>query len=265
MFRRIAAVVLFAGLASSCAGASDTLRVTWLANEGVLLESSGSAVLIDAFVPEPYSIYTALPAETAAAMLAAEAPFGQVDIALASHRHRDHYQPEFAAKFLAAHPETRFWSSPQVLAGLESPGADSVFPGPGETISRRHANIEVDFLNLSHGSGRFSAIQNLGHVVRIGGFTVLHIGDAAMVPANFDPYGLVPAQIDVALVPYWYCSSKSGQKLISTHLAAGLQIAVHLPREGEDQAGMDSAAQCGDVVLPARPMQHWLLETDLED
>ena len=62
-------------------------------------------MLIDAFVAEPYSLYAALGERALEQLSAAAAPFDSVDLALASHVHRDHFQPAAACAFLEAAPE----------------------------------------------------------------------------------------------------------------------------------------------------------------
>lgn len=240
-----------------CASSTAPLEVTWLANEGVLLACGERQVLIDAFVPEAYSIYTALPPATAQALLAGEPPFDDIELALVSHVHRDHFQPQFAQRYLAAHPGTRLVASPQVveLLGADS-GAVSRWPAAGKPERFSHAGITVELLELSHG---IDGMQNLGHIVTLGGFRILHLGDAEIVAANFAPYGLAGRDLDVALIPYWYFASAAGRALIATHLDARLKIAVHIPRAGEDDANLEAARAAGALV-PTRPLQSWTIE-----
>lgn len=236
------------------------LQVTWLANEGVLLSVGAKQVLIDAFIPEPYSIYTALPPATAAQMLAGEAPFDDIELALASHRHRDHFEPEFARRYLEANKQTRFMSSPQVTAALaDHERVETIWPDRDRTMRLSRNGIDVEFFRLSHGTGRFASIQNLGHLIEIDGYRIVHIGDAAMDAANFAPFALAHRDIDVALVPYWYFASDGGRRLVAEHLPARLTIAVHLPRPGEDDANLEAASAAG-AEIPKAALQSWRLQ-----
>lgn len=256
---RRALILALAGLMqSACVNAVEPLEVIWLANEGVLLSVGTQQVLVDAFIPERYSIYTALPADVAEQLLAGQPPFEAIELALVSHVHRDHFQPDYAQSFLEAHPETRLVSSPQVAALLPAAHAavDAHFPPAGQSSRIEGNDIDVELLNLPHG---IDGMQNLGHVIEIGGYRVLHVGDAEMEPAHFEPYKLQQRRLDVALIPYWYFSSATGRQLIATHLDARLQIAVHIPRPGEDDEHLAVAADAGARV-PLRPMQQWRLE-----
>lgn len=236
--------------------AGPGVEVTFLANEGFLLTAKQGSVLIDAFVAEPYSIYGALPPAVKEQMEKGEPPFAEVQLALVSHQHRDHFQPEAAVAFLRRHPETLFVSSPEVVAALlQEAGPDSelatrvkeAWPEPGaiETIER--SGIEVELFRLRHG-GRFHEIQNLGHVIHLGGRKILHIGDAATPPETFAAYGLAKKEIDVALLPSWFFSSPDGRHSLDEHLRARHRIACHISPRALAETRRTLAESDPDVV-----------------
>lgn len=163
-------IALFLLLASPLSAAGP--EITDLANEGFLLACGETRVLIDAFVPEPYLTYGAVPGETWQQMIDREPPFDRVALALVSHVHRDHVQPDAAVRFLSAHPETRLITSPEVVAKLRAVEGfaaiaeriEAVLPEPGETV--------------------------------------LHVGDAAVRTESFPAYELAERGIDLALLPF---------------------------------------------------------------
>lgn len=246
--------------------AEPKLEVVYLANEGFLLRSGGRAVLIDAFVTEPYSGYATLPPEVYQEMLAGEPPFEKIQLALASHAHRDHFQPEAAGAFLEKHPETLFASSPQVIEALrEGYGGVAeiedrlrvVWPDSGQTETLEQDGIRVDLFRVSHGTGRHAEVQNLGHVIELGGKKTLHVGDAEMVIANFEPFDLRSREIDVALVPYWYYPNDQARYLIAEHFHAGHEIAAHIQPSEVENVFKSYRLEVGWVVVPQRSMESW--------
>jgi Xaa-Pro aminopeptidase/L-ascorbate metabolism protein UlaG (beta-lactamase superfamily) len=257
------ALVVAALLGATLSGQATPLSITALANEGFLLRSAEQAVLIDAFLAEPASLYAGLQPEALAQLLEAKAPFDEVDLALVSHRHLDHVQPDPACAFLNASPETLLVTSPQVLALLreQTPTLAGVaqLPEPGARTTLEHAGIEVEFLRLSHGTGRFADIQNLGHIITVGGQRVLHIGDAAIEPRNFAPYDLPSRALDVALIPYWYFMHPAGRALIDEHLVARQRIACHVPPEELADVRDRLAAIDPGILLSANDMQSWTI------
>lgn len=254
--RRFFTLLLTLACASPApAPASQELELTYLANEGFLLRSGQDAVLIDAFVAEPYAGYTALPPNLLEQMLAPRAPFAGVTVTLASHIHRDHFQVETAVLYLGANPGSLLASSPDVVGSLLDAGpqlqdrVESILPEEGESITRVWGSIRVDFLRLSHGSGEFASLQNLGHFIHIGGWKILHVGDAESGVARFGEYDLAGRDLDVALIPYWYFSSESGRRVLEGDLAARTRIAVHIPAPELDDVRKELGGTHPDVIV----------------
>ena len=179
---------------------------------------------------------------------------------------RDHFQGEPAQRFLAARPDCLFASSPQVIDALwdaETEAADGVsedmirdfLPKPKKEDLLEVGKIRIEILRLSHGTGRFASVQNLGHVITVGGVTALHIGDAAMVPENFAAYRLPERGIDVAFVPYWYFDDPAGQRIIAEHFRPAKLVACHIPpRELKEVTGR-LAETHPDVQVPQRALE----------
>jgi L-ascorbate metabolism protein UlaG (beta-lactamase superfamily) len=254
--------------------AAGRLEVLALANEGFLLRAGEDAVLIDAFVSEPYAGYAALGGEALADLVAARGPFASVDLALASHVHRDHFQPAPARAFLGASPRALLASSPQVLealladyaaAGAREPSERlrDVLPEVGAELPLEVGGIRVDVLRLSHGTGRFAELQNLGHVITLGGVTALHVGDAATVPETFAAYGLRRRGIDVAFVPYWYFESADGRRIVDEHLRPARLVACHIPPGELEAVTRRLAASRPDVLVPQAALESFRFGDDV--
>ena len=245
---------------------SGAVEVTLLANEGFLLRSVDQAVLIDAFLATPYAGYDALTEDLLAKLSTAEAPFHDIDLALVSHEHADHVQARPARAFLSASPDTLLPTSPQVLAVIEGgdayriPTRAEVLPEVGATARLSHAGIDLEFLRLSHGDKGPNAIQNLGHVITIGGLRVLHLGDGQAIPESFRPYKLGAEPFDVALIPWWYFYENDGQRLVRDELDARVMIACHVASHEREEIASDLADSHPRVIVPSAPLQSWTVE-----
>lgn len=249
------------------------LEVRALANEGFLLSSGDDAVVIDAFVAEPYSIYAALEGEALEALVSGTGPFASLDVALTSHVHRDHFQAEPARILLDGLPDCVLATSPQVIDALRSADASGAgfdageslrafLPEPGAEKLLEHGDIEIRFLRLSHGTGRFADIENLGHVITVGGVTALHVGDAAMVPANFAAYRLGERGIDVVFVPYWYFGDSAGLRIVEEHFRPANLVACHIPPGELEAVTKRLATQAPEVVVPQEPLELLLVRDE---
>ena len=257
------ALMLPGALLAQEPAAPPPVEVTYLANEGFLIRAGEQAVLIDAFVAEPYSLYRALTPEMRRQLEAAEGPFAGVDLALTSHHHRDHWQVEPARRFLDAAPGCSFASSAQVVGelgadGWERAGDDGAPPhpvrlAPGETEVLERDGLGVELLHLSHGTGRHAKVQNLGHLITIAGRRLLHVGDAAVEEANFAPYRLAERDLDLAFVPFWYFLSPEGQQLVRRHFAGARLVACHVPDADRDEVAALLAKDWPEAVLLRDP------------
>lgn len=220
------------------ATAQADVTVTQLANEGVILSDGDSRVMIDGFVVDTYSVYGGLPPEAAALFRANSGPFAGIDLALVSHRHHDHNQPAHACTFMQASANTRLHTGSQVIGlmrekcrpfVISSPRVREISPQYDAPEILESGGVKIRVFPLSHGSRKYAKIQNYGHLVELGGLTVLHVGDAAMDPTDFARAGLDRVAIDVALIPFWYFQPGPGGTVIRDFLDARFKIAVHIP------------------------------------
>ncbi len=210
------------------------LQVTYLANSGFLVEAGETSFVIDAFLEKPYSAYVGLPHETAQDLEEGKGIFEDLDLALVSHVHRDHFQADFACRALEG-TDAMLATSQQVLDTLHELCAPTrvqeLHPKLGDTVSFEYEGIAVDAFRMAHGGDRRGKIQNLGQVIELEGWRVLHLGDADTAASVWAPHDIASRKIDVAFVPYWFWSSKEGRKIIEQRIHARHLIAVHVPRD----------------------------------
>ncbi len=234
------------------------VKVTFLGNEGVLLEADSGKIMIDGFIQESYAIYDGLTESAGRQLAAASGPFSNITIALASHRHFDHFQPDPACRFMRASPSTLIVTSPEVVALAKDRcrafapshrNLQQVIPALGVPHQVKRNGLTVEIFPLSHGSGKYAAIQNYGHLVTLGGMTVIHIGDAAMDSKDFILANLQNRQIDIALIPYWFLVQSSGRLLVEQYLNATHKIAVHIPPKEQEQVRQILAKEMPQVLM----------------
>lgn len=246
----------------------ESLTVTFLANEGVMLSSGGKKVLIDALFLK-YKTGFATPADsTQAALAAARAPFDNVDLILATHYHGDHFHPQPVAAHLVANPRATLATSAQVIDSLRGRvptggGLDarilSRTTAPGTRRRDVINGIPVEFLGISHGSGPSNhlAIQHLAYIIELGGKRVLHIGDAILSDENVRAFRLDTARIDVALVPTWVVTSQSSRQAIERWVKPRQVVAFHVGEGEADRASRQvGAAMPGAITLTRERETH---------
>lgn len=105
---------------------TTTPGVTYVANEGFLLEQGGRKVLVDALFDGAYGNLAPSP-ELLEQMTAGRAPFAGVDLLLVTHPHGDHFNPRLVAAHLRASPRTRLIAHTQTVDQLrKEPGFEQI-------------------------------------------------------------------------------------------------------------------------------------------
>jgi L-ascorbate metabolism protein UlaG (beta-lactamase superfamily) len=216
---------------------SDSVEITYIANEGVLIASRGKQVLIDGLHREYQRAYAFLPDAEREKIETAKPPFDRIDLILVSHMHLDHFHSEAVGRHLQHNQKAQLVSSQQVVNEVEKnfkgfdaikPRVTSVTPPWQDRVAMKTAGVDFEILGLRHGTERHAAIQNLGHIVKLGGKKILHIGDADTSLENFEKLNLDEEQIDIALLPYWFLIGREGQTIVREHIKPKYIIAVHI-------------------------------------
>ncbi len=215
------------------------VEITYIANEGVLLSSGDKQVLIDGLHrnDRTFSHYAFLPPAEREKIETAQTPFDKIDLLLFSHRHYDHFHAEAVGRHLKQNSKTLLVSSQQVASEVAQNFKEyeaiktrvlSATPPLKERVAMKVAGIEFEMLGLGHGSGRNSEIQNLGHIVKLGGRKLLHVGDVEFEPGIFEKFNLDEEGIDIAILPFWLLTEKDGQTIVKEHIKPKHLIGVHL-------------------------------------
>ena len=234
------------------------ITLVQLANEGVIVSDGETRIMIDGFVVEPYSVYGGLPERVAPQFDQVTGAFAGIDIAVASHRHHDHNQPRFACAFLQSSNGTQFYSGSQVIGLMRekcrsfvtgSPRIHELSPQYGQPENIRHGDVGIRVFPLSHGTRKYAKIQNYGHLIEMGGMTILHIGDAAMDPTDFSRAGIDQISLDIALIPFWYFQPGPGAAVIDQYLDARHKVAVHIPPDEMQEVLQYLRADFPEVIV----------------
>ena len=217
-------------------GTSITVR--YIANEGVLIASADKQILIDGLHREYKPEYLFPPPEMQSVLENARTPYDKINLLLVSHVHLDHFHPESIGLYLKNNPRSIFASSGQAVGevaknfGEYEKVRSQIRPVTHEWKKSSEIDqdgIKIKFLGLRHSGERFKEMQNLGHVITIGGKKLLHIGDADMTAENFSTFNLTQEKIDVAFIPYWFLISDAGRKFVKEQFNPKTVIAVHIP------------------------------------
>jgi L-ascorbate metabolism protein UlaG (beta-lactamase superfamily) len=214
------------------------LEITYLGNEGVMISAGKQRILIDS-LHGPFSEYISPPAHELQAMQEGKFPYDGPEVVLETHVHADHFSARSLRLHLEHNKSAVLVSSQQVVNAVrrDFAGYDrirsqihQVTPAWKQRQTLQVDGIVIDVLGLQHGGEEFHAVQNLGYVVRLGHWTLLHVGDADATEENFKSFNLQKEGIDVAFLPFWFLMTPEGQALVREYVRPKHIIAVHIPR-----------------------------------
>lgn len=241
----VATLVTGSGVA---AGAPEPVgppaTVTYIANEGFLVECGGRKFLIDALYRAGVVGYAVISYETRQKMEAAKPPF-DVDIVLATHYHDDHFNADAVGTHLVNNPEALFIGTSECDEALKDferyddikSRLHTSVPTEGDIITVDHAGIRVDVMNIHH--GRTRTVRNLGYLIQIDGRSFLHIGDSQADADLFKRYKLERSDIDIAFIPYWYLAYAKRKTNFRNGIQAANIIPMHIPPKDLRPSFMD--------------------------
>lgn len=224
---------------------SGSVEVTYLANEGFLISLGETKLLIDALFPG-IAGYAEPSDELRQAIAAGKPPFDGVDAVLATHFHDDHFGAPEVATFLAANTGALFVSTEQALAklsrerGQPSDRARAVYPAEGASESVSIDGAALTLFNLHHGKWRQPPVQNLGFLIDLQGFTILHVGDTEITADEIGRLKLGEMGIDLVLLPAWYLTEPRWEPVVDEIGAARIAV-MHLAEPGAPSSWFGSA------------------------
>jgi len=259
------------------AGATDGLEVTYLGNAGFLISSGEHQILIDGLYRGDAGGYATIPPETLEKLEQAEAPYDAIDLVLVTHHHPDHFDAQSVARHLQNNPGARFISTPQAVERLR--GAVDDFSAlasrvqaelPAEDLQSlvELPGIKIHAMNLHHGRGAATPVENLGFLVELDGKKFLHVGDTEASYGEMFVHKLGRRNIDVLFVGFWELQ-RTARWRIFHDVKAERTVAMHIPRSDAapnyfgGAASLDEALQKIQTVAPGTVVFSHALETKI--
>lgn len=240
-----ASTCLLLGTAGVGQAAGIPVSVTYLGNEGVMIEQGETRILVDPLFRLQNAYYQAVPDHIENALVTAEPPFDGVDAVMVTHYHLDHFSPNLMLNYLTLNPEVRLYAPEQAVQGLTqfSAGQEEAFlervtglnlSHYGNPFSQKTGELEVEVLRIPHSGWpeQNRGVQNLVYRITLAdGTSVLHLGDAEAqfeLFARFRDFWLARDN-DLVLAPFWYLQSGQGQRILNELLRARDVVGLHVP------------------------------------
>ncbi len=221
---------------------ADSLCISYIGNMGVLIGSNNDAVLIDGFHKKYRPAYSYPTESTVEQIIDGKyQKFGKVDMALITHHHKDHFDSEYYKVFLLKNAESKVIGPQQVNDqirdrfdgdSLKIENALEQVPYKTEESLITHHGVSVRAFKCPHVNPvRHTSVQNIGYIIYINNYTILHLGDTNwdVVESFLRKKSLPDKSLDIAILPYWMLLDKSSIGKIHDLIAAKQIIATHIP------------------------------------
>ncbi len=255
-----------AAVAGSDVSSASQVTITYLANEGIMVTSGDKLVLVDALFRGGVSSYEHHEPAELERIETAKPPYDGVDLVLVTHFHADHFDAASVVRHLEHNKNAVLVTSEQVTKEVRKAAADiariasRIRPRTPEVKGREtdeSSGIRVDVLGLSHGGGRFEKVRNMGYVIHLGGKRILHVGDAQIDNACFEPMEQFAKGVDVACLPHWMVEHPTGVAFVRDVLQPKKLIVFHImPRDAERVVANVKNDFPEAIFLTSRMMRH---------
>ncbi|MBN2780940.1 MAG: MBL fold metallo-hydrolase [Candidatus Marinimicrobia bacterium] len=234
-----------------CHCSSSDLKITYIGNEGFLIETGNKKILSDALWGEMENTAYEVPSDSLTALMReAKAPFDKIDLISISHKHQDHFNADITLAHLLNDPGTRCVAPEQTAALLREHAADkticsrihgiSLPPFSDSTFSLR--GIDIRALRLAHSpymetdpqSGlevnRHRDEVNLGYLFRVGNAAIFHGGDSNPLDSSgFATFALQDEDLDVAFLDRLFLfRGETPQMIMQRYIQARHTVFMHI-------------------------------------
>jgi len=245
---------------------SSALDVTYIANEGFLIEAAGKKVLIDSLFENGFGLFAQPSAALQEQMAQARSLFSKVDLILVSHRHEDHFSAKLVAECLRNNPGCRLIADRQAVdllrkiegfSRIQNQVRELTLP-PGRQEHLTVNGIDVTAIGLVHipmyrdGRNVNEGLSNTGFLVDFGPARFFHGGDASLGEnkTNLASITFTEKPLDVLFVMGALDRSPETTGLVATRIKPRNITGMHLrPDQFVEESGRFLKAYPGGVVF----------------
>lgn len=221
------------------------LRVTLIANAGLLLQYEGCTLLLDGIFGREGHPFSCLSSDTWQAMLQGNAPFESVDYLLFSHAHPDHFSPAMAREFLEHRhvkgvfmPEGRTVLQSGFLEFLRQREIPCALMSPQTDRADYHIEpgITVRGLSTHHLDKQYQRVHHTCYLVTFGKKRVLFTSDVDYTQETFASIQELSLRA-VFVNPLFFGVLRRG-KFFRGELNTEQICVYHVPFSGDDKMQM---------------------------
>lgn len=238
------------------------LRITLVANAGLLLEYNGTTLLLDGIFHKKGHPFSAPPQSVWQQMKEGLPPFQKVDFLLFTHVHPDHFSPEMTLEYLQC----------RTVKGLFLPADEAVTASgltdflthrriscallsqqTNQTVFKITPDITVRAFRTLHLDRKYESVPHFCYLLTFGEIKILITGDIDYVTEDLNQLG--DTRLDAAFVnPLFFGVLCHGRFL---HCMPNTEriVVYHVPFPEDDRMGMRTMLERNLVRWPQERAQ----------
>lgn len=235
--KTIITLLVLINIAISSFAQQKKIDVTYIANAGFLIESSGKQILIDALFKQGWDNYLIPTDSIVSDIITQQPPFNNTNLMLLTHNHGDHFNPLMVSKYLLNNSENILIAPPKVTNVFSRHPDYKKFENQivqldennGLKIDTTIQGIRVRSFFLQHDSR--PAIENLGYLIEIDNIKVFHSGDYnGSELVEFEKLQLQNENIDLALLNFYgFWKTKEDREFAVQYINPKNITLMHIP------------------------------------
>jgi len=244
---RILALLIFSYSSTFAQIGPNDLRITYIANEGFLIETKEHKVLIDALFSDGYGLFSYPTKDVIDQIMNATPPFDNIDFCLLTHYHKDHSDSKLIKDYLQKYPKVKLITTRPSFVFIDGEQFGfiklkkqfcEITPKINNSITQKVDGIPIKALGLKHLSFYQDSVDleeymfNVGFYIDLDGFKIFHTGDIKIenLKDYIDKKGQWTDPVDVAFIYYEMLNDgKSDLDYIRKTLNPKQIIIMHLP------------------------------------
>jgi L-ascorbate metabolism protein UlaG (beta-lactamase superfamily) len=209
--------------------------ITFIGNEGFMIESQGKKVLIDALYNSTMNGIFNTDATMRVNIINGIPPFDSSQLLLISHTHDDHFSQQMTLDYLLKNPQSSLIAPSSVTDSIIKHVLDnrviSESPIKYQKFDTSVNGISIGTFFLLH-KLRLN-IYNVGFFISIKGFKVFHAGDNVLDDTTeYIRYNIAQYRPDVALLNYTaFWQAEAQRAFVKKYINPRFIIIMHIPKD----------------------------------
>lgn len=222
-----------------------TLRVTLIANAGLLLQYNGCTLMLDGIYGGEGHPFSNLSPAVWQGMLRGDPPFEKIDYLLFSHAHPDHFSAPMVREFLDHRrvkgmfmPDGRTVEKSGLVTYLKETGTQCVLLSKqtDRAAYRIEPDITVQAFSTRHLDKKFQNVHHVCYLITFGEKKILFTADVDYTQETFDTIQQIPLRA-VFVNPLFFGVLRRG-RFFRGELNTKSICIYHVPFSGDDPMRM---------------------------